>query len=282
MVFYSDLGKEINNLLNKDFYHGTVGAVSVETTAKNGMAFSVKSSQGAKDAPLRTAVETKFQDRTTGLKLTQGWANSSNLTTKVEAADVLTRGLRAELQTALVPGAARSAVAHVAFQQPFFTARGTLDVLKGPNFVGDFTLARDGLAGGAQFAYNVSAGALSRYALACAYKNLDYTLGLSVNHEQVTNATFSQIVSPRLEVGARAVLDPNKAAQQQVNIEFAAKYLPDETSQVKAKIQDSGIVALSYKQLLRPGVTLGLGASLDALKMHEPVHKFGWSLAFNL
>ena len=51
--------------------------------------------------------------------------------------------------------------------------------------------------------------------------------------------------------------------------------------QVKAKVSDSGIVTLAYKQLLRPGVTLGVGSSFDALKLSEPVHKLGWSLSFD-
>ncbi|SCU84564.1 LAMI_0C07976g1_1 [Lachancea mirantina] len=276
--FFSDISKDINGLLNRDFYHGTPAAVEVKTTAPNGVAFAVKGKNSPKDNTLAANVEAKFTDKPTGVTLTQGWSSANALDTKVELAD-LTPGLKSELVTSYVPGSSKAARLNLSFVQPVFTARGAFDLLKGPSFVGDLTLAHEGFVGGAEVGYDIAAAAVSRYAVALGYAQGAYSVALSINNAQLTTASFFQRVSPALEVGAKAALNPQ--AGSNVNIEFATKYALDATSQVKAKVADSGIVALAYKQALRPGVDLGLGASFDALKLAEPVHKLGWSLAFS-
>lgn len=277
--FFSDIFKSVNDLLNKDFYHSTPAAVDLESVAKNGVKFNVKSKQLVKEGPLAATVDAKFTDKATGLTLTQGWSNANNLNTKIELNNI-TPGLKTELMTSFVPNISKVANLNLSFVQPFFTARGAFDLLKGPGFVGDMTLAHEsGVVAGAQFGYDIAAGSLSKYAIALGYAAQDYHLGLNINNDQVTTATFFQNVSPQLQIGSRATLNPRQTVSN-VNIEFATKYLPDPNSQVKAKISDAGIVALSYKQALRPGVTLGVGTSFDALKLSEPVHKIGWSLSF--
>jgi voltage-dependent anion channel protein 2 len=42
---------------------------------------------------------------------------------------------------------------------------------------------------------------------------------------------------------------------------------------LQAKINDRGVAAVAYNVLLRPGVTLGLGASFDTQKMDHSAHK---------
>ncbi|CAI4721547.1 AAC_HP2_G0045190.mRNA.1.CDS.1 [Saccharomyces cerevisiae] len=277
---YGDISRNINDLLNKDFYHATPAAFDVQTTTANGIKFSLKAKQPVKDGPLSTNVEAKLNDKQTGLGLTQGWSNTNNLKTKLEFAN-LTPGLKNELITSLTPGVAKSAVLNTTFTQPFFTARGAFDLcLKSPTFVGDLTMAHEGIVGGAEFGYDISAGSISRYAMALSYFAKDYSLGATLNNEQITTVDFFQNVNAFLQVGAKATMNC-KLPNSNVNIEFATRYLPDASSQVKAKVSDSGIVTLAYKQLLRPGVTLGVGSSFDALKLSEPVHKLGWSLSFD-
>ncbi|AAS51673.2 ADL247Cp [Eremothecium gossypii ATCC 10895] len=276
--FFSDIAKDINGLLNRDFYHSTPAALDVKTSAPNGVGFTVKGKTSPKDGSVAANVEARVADKATGLTLTQGWSSANVLDTKVELAN-LTPGLRSELVTSCVPGTSNAAKLNLSFVQPAFTARGFFDLLKGPSFVGDLTLAHEGFVGGAEVGYDIAAATVSRYAVALGYRTGLYSVALGVNNAQITTASFFQRVNPALEVGAKAALNP--AAGSKVNIEFATRYALDLTAQVKAKIADSGLVALSYKQLLRPGVELGVGASFDALKLAEPVHKLGWSLSFS-
>ena len=49
---------------------------------------------------------------------------------------------------------------------------------------------------------------------------------------------------------------------------------------LQAKINDRGVAALGYNVLLRPGVTLGLGASFDTQNLNQAAHKVGASFTF--
>lgn len=276
--FFSDISKDINGLLSKDFYHGTPAAVDVKTVAPNGVSFTVKGKKSPKDASIAANIEAKVSDKATGLTLTQGWSSFNSLDTKIELAE-LTPGLKSELVTSCVPGSSKAAKLNLNFVQPFFTARGFFDLLKGPSFVGDLTLAHEGFVGGASVGYDIAAADVTSYGVALGYTSGAYSVALSTNNSHLTTASFFQKVNPCLEVGAKATL--NVQAGSSVNIEFATKYCLDSISQVKAKVTDSGIVALAYKQQLRQGVDLGVGASFDALKLAEPVHKLGWSLSFS-
>ena len=277
--FYNNVSKDINTLLNNDYYHNQVASFELSTIAKNGVKFNVKSKQLNNTSPLSSTIETKVTDKSTGLTLTQSVANNNNLVTKIELADILTQGLKTELITSLVPDVSKNAKLNVSFTQDFFTARGNFDLLTKPSFVGDVTLSHDGIVGGVQFGYDITQGSLSSYALALAYNQSDYSLGVSFNSKQLATVSFFQTVSSVLQVGAKATTACVPGST--VNIEFATKYIPDETSQIKAKVQDSGILALAYKQQLRKGVDLGIGASFNALNLNEPVHKIGASLSFS-
>lgn len=51
-------------------------------------------------------------------------------------------------------------------------------------------------------------------------------------------------------------------------------------SDQQAKINDRGIAGLAYNILLRPGVTMGLGASFDTQHLNDATHKVGASFTF--
>jgi len=61
---------------------------------------------------------------------------------------------------------------------------------------------------------------------------------------------------------------------------FQTTLVLDPSSFAKAKINDRGIAALAYNVLLRPGVTLGLGASFDTQNLNQAAHKVGASFTF--
>lgn len=275
--FFSDISQNINGLLNRDFFHNTPSTVSVRTKTKNGINFSVNGRQNVRDGPLKANLETRIADNVTGLTLTQGWSNENRLNTRIELAD-LAPGLTTEVAATYVPNNSKSAKVNLSFVQPFFAARCIFDVLKNPSFVGNLTLAHEGTVGGAEFGYDINSGTISRYAVALGYSAKDYSLGILINESQLTSASFYQKVSRNLQVGAKATLNPKISSN--VNIEFATRYVPDETSQIKGKITDIGKLTLSYKQDIKKGITLGIGASMDALKLNEPVQKIGWSLNF--
>ncbi|CAL9727820.1 mitochondrial outer membrane protein porin 1 [Monosporozyma unispora] len=297
--FFSDIFKDTNDLLNKDFYHANPLSLDIQTVATNGVNFTVKAKQPVPQGALATNLETKVVDSKNGLTFTQGWTNDNKLNSKFTL-DQITPGLTTELNTIFNPTTLchRSAttaegekpVAHgevvdlnIKFIQPYFNARGVFNFVCGgvPKFVGDFTTSYDNVVVGTQIGYNITRGSISNYALALAYKQKDYSLGVQLDDKKIAAVSFSQQVNSQLSLGSRAILNP-QVNLSKVNVEFVTKYVPDKNTQIKAKISDLGTLSLGYKQLLRPGITLGVGTAFDAVKLNEPVHKFGWSLSFNL
>jgi voltage-dependent anion channel protein 2 len=281
---FSDISKNQNGLLNKDFYHANPAAIEVSTTAPNGVSFTTKSKTSPKDGSISANIEAKFSDKASGLTLTQGWNTANALDTKVELAEALTPGLKAEVLTSLVPGAAQGAKFNLIFNNPSVTARAFFDLVKGPSFVGDATFGYEAFTAGAEVGYDISSGKVTRYSAALGYAQPIYNVSVTAtNNLSVFSAAYYHKVSPATEVGAKATWDSkaDAAAGKAVGIETAVKHVLDSSAFVKAKVADSGIAAISYNQVLRPGVKLGLGASFDALKLAEPVHKLGWSLTFS-
>ncbi|SMN20578.1 similar to Saccharomyces cerevisiae YIL114C POR2 Putative mitochondrial porin (voltage-dependent anion channel) [Maudiozyma saulgeensis] len=276
--FFSDISQNINGLLNRDYFHNTPTAFSLRTNTKSNVNFSVNARQNVRDGPLITNMEARMSDKATGLTYTQGWSNENKLNTRIEFKD-LAPGLKTELASTYIPNGAKTAKVNLSFVQPFFASRCTFDLLKNPSFVGNLTLSHEGTVGGAEFGYDIISGTLSRYAVALGYSTKQYTLGVFIDDSKLTSVSFFQKVSQDLQVGAKATLNPKISSN--VNMELATRYLPDETSQIKAKITDIGKLTVSYKQTIRTGITLGIGASMDALKLNEPVQKIGWSLNFS-
>lgn len=296
--FFSDIFKDTNDLLNKDFYHANPLSLDIQTVATNGVNFNIKAKQLVPQGPLVTNLETKVNDLKNGLILTQGWTNDNKLNTKLQF-DKITPGLTTELNTVFNPntifrmteddegkrigvGNGEAVDLNIKFIQPYFNARGVFNFVYGgvPKFVGDFTSTYDNVIVGTQIGYNISRGSISDYVFALAYKQADYSLGVQLDNQRVAAVSFSQQVNNQLSLGSRAILNAlvNKS---KVNVEFVTKYVPDKNTQIKAKITDLGQLSIGYKQLLRPGITLGVGTSFDAMKLNEPVHKIGWSLSFN-
>ncbi|CCE62472.1 hypothetical protein TPHA_0C03190 [Tetrapisispora phaffii CBS 4417] len=279
---FNNITKDVNSLINADYYHGQPLALDISTTAKNGVKFDIKTKQQKAGSPLSTTIETKFNDKSTGLSLTQSVANSDNIATKIEVDDILTKGLKTELITSIVPDVSKDAKLNLSFTQDFLTARGNFTLINKPSFIGDFTIARDGVVGGAQLSYDITQGSLSSYLVALAYKQADYTVGVSYTDKHLSTISLFQNVSDVLQIGAKATTVCKYIPDHKnTSIEFATKYIPDESSQIKAKIQDTGILALAYKQQLRKGINVGIGASFNALNLNEPVHKIGGSLSFS-
>jgi voltage-dependent anion channel protein 2 len=132
------------------------------------------------------------------------------------------------------------------------------------------------LAGG-EIAYNVQDGKITRFGAALGYLNKDYSVALHGNNNFSTfSAGFYHVVKPDLEAGAKAVYDKKSAGN--VAIELGTKYTLDNTTFVKAKVNNAGILGLGLTQTVRPGIKVSLGGFFDTARFSENAHKLGISL----
>ncbi|KAK0514498.1 hypothetical protein JMJ35_003115 [Cladonia borealis] len=276
---FSDIAKTANDLLNKDFYHTTASKIDVKSKAPNGVSFNVKG-QSAHEGATSGSIEAKYADPPSGLSLTQTWTTANVLQTKVELDNKIAYGLKAEAITDFVPKSqAFGAKVNLYFKQPNFNARAFFDVLKGPIANVDAVLGHEGFLVGAEAGYDAQKAAITKYAAAIGYTQPEYSAAITAtNNLSVFAASYYHKVNSQVEAGAKATWDSKSS--NNVGLEVASKYRLDPASFAKAKINDRGIAALAYNVKLRPGVTTGLGVSLDTQNLNEAAHKVGVSFEF--
>ncbi|CAD6581123.1 MAG: hypothetical protein ASARMPREDX12_001466 [Alectoria sarmentosa] len=314
---FSDISKTSNDA---NFYHIAAAKIDVKSKAPNGVSFNVKGTSNHEgptsgsveakyaDPPtgmvfnlLRFITTTNLHTspalkhsiilrpgnavllifyQPAGLSLTQTWTTANVLSTKLELDNNIAKGLKAETLTDFVPSSQKfGAKFNLYFKQPNFNARAFFDVLKGPVANVDAVLGRDGFLVGGEAGYDVQKAAITKYSLAVGYTAAEYSAAITATSSlSVFAASYYHKVNSQAEAGAKATWDSK--GNNNVGMEVAGKYRLDPTSFAKAKINDRGIAALAYNVKLRPGVTVGLGLSLDTQNLNEAAHKVGTSFEF--
>ncbi|CCC12405.1 hypothetical protein SMACR_05582 [Sordaria macrospora] len=276
---FSDIAKSANDLLNKDFYHLSAGTIEVKSNTPNNVAFKV-TGKSSHDKATSGALEGKFTDKPNGLTVTQTWNTANALETKVEMADNLAKGLKAEGIFSFLPATnARGAKFNLHFKQSNFHGRAFFDLLKGPTANIDAIVGHEGFLAGASAGYDVQKAAITGYSAAVGYHAPTYSAAITATDNlSVFSASYYHKVNSQVEAGSKATW--NSKSGNTVGLEVAAKYRLDPVSFVKGKINDRGVAAVAYNVLLREGVTLGVGASFDTQKLDQATHKVGTSFTF--
>ncbi|GLB38203.1 putative eukaryotic porin [Lyophyllum shimeji] len=283
---WKDLGKSSNDLLGKDYpFQGF--ALEVKTNTPSGVSFKVGGSRDARADVINGDIEAKWINRKQGLTVTQTWTTANILRSQVELENQIAKGLKLDVTTSLsAEKNTKNALFNATYKQSGFHTRGALDLFKGPTFTADTVIGRDGFLVGAEAAYNVTEGNITRYAAAVGYNAPEYAITLhGLNNLNTFSASYYHRVSADVEAGAKAIYD-SKSTHGGVALEVGTKAYLDPAAFVKAKINNSGVIALGYTQALRPGVKAAFGLALDTQKLNEvspvgPSHKVGLSLTFD-
>ncbi|RWA11608.1 hypothetical protein EKO27_g3508 [Xylaria grammica] len=215
-----------------------------------------------------------------GLTLTQTWNTANALDTKIELADSLAKGLKAETIFQFLPANNNTgAKLNLTFKQSAFHGRAFFDLLKGPTANVDAVIGHEGFLAGASAGYDVQKAAVTGYSAAVGYVAPQYSAAVTATDNlSVFAASYYHKVNSQVEASAKAVW--NSKSGNTVGLEVASKYRLDPVSFAKAKINDRGVAAVAYNVLLRPGVTVGIGASFDTQKIDQATHKVGASFTF--
>jgi len=265
---WKDLGKSSNDLLGKDYYFSG-SSLEVKTATPSNVTFKVAGNRDAKSDAIFADIEAKYADKAHGLTLTQAWTTSNVLRTQLELENQIAKGLKLDIGTSLMPDkGTKAALLNVIYKQPGLHSRAVLDVFKGPTFTADTVLGRDGFLLGAEASYNVTEGRLSRYAAAVGFSAPEYAVTLhGLGNMSTFAASYYHRVSRDVEAGAKAVYD-TKATTAGVGLEVGTKAYLDQAAFIKAKINNSGVLALGYTQALRPGVKASFGLAIDTQQLN--------------
>ncbi|KAK5632146.1 hypothetical protein RRF57_007860 [Xylaria bambusicola] len=232
------------------------------------------------DKQIQLVFRLLIRNRAAGLTLTQTWNTANALDTKIELADSLAKGLKAETIFQFLPASNNTgAKLNLTFKQSAFHGRAFFDLLKGPTANVDAVIGHEGFLAGASAGYDVQKAAVTGYSAAVGYVAPQYSAAITATDNlSVFAASYYHKVNSQVEASAKAVW--NSKSGNTVGLEVASKYRLDPLSFAKAKINDRGVAAVAYNVLLRPGVTVGIGASFDTQKIDQATHKVGASFTF--
>ena len=168
-----------------------------------------------------------------GLTLTQTWNTANTLETKIEMADNLAKGLKAEGVFSFLPATqARGAKFNLHFKQPNFHGRAFFDLLKGPTASIDAIVGHEGFLAGASAGYDVQKAKITGYSAAVGYQAPAYTAAITATDNlSVFAASYYHKVNSQVEAGSKATW--NSKSGNTVGLEVAAKYRLDPVSFVK-------------------------------------------------
>ncbi|KAJ1757840.1 Mitochondrial porin [Coemansia sp. RSA 1752] len=276
---YSDICKPVNDLFSKDYPFGAL-KLEVKTTTANGVSFTVNGAQDIKSGAIISELKTKYADKVNGLTYTESWNTANLVTGQVEIANKFAKGLKLELSGSSALNSAKRALrTKINYQQDNLFARVNVDALN-PAVTADVTISRDGALAGAELAYNLNSGAVTKTNSTLGFAGPDYMITMQGNNSlNMFQLAFYQRVTANVEAGARAVYD-YKNPEGGVSAELATKYVLDKDAFVKAKVDNSGRMGLSFTQTLRPGVKLSLAGLFDTTRLQENAHKMGAALTF--
>ncbi|KAJ1834078.1 Mitochondrial porin [Coemansia sp. RSA 2706] len=276
---YSDICKPVNDLFSKDYPFGAL-KLEVKTTTANGVSFTVNGAQDIKSGAIISELKTKYADKVNGLTYTESWNTANLVTGQVEVANKFAKGLKLELSgSSALSSTKRALRSKINYQQDNLFARVNLDALS-PSVTADVTVSRDGALAGAELAYDLNSGAVTKTNSTLGYAGPDYTITVQGNNSlNLFQLAFYQRVTQSVEAGARAVYD-YKNPEGGVSAELGTKYALDKDAYVKAKVDNAGRLGLSFTQTLRPGVKLSLAGLFDTTRLQENTHKMGAALTF--
>ncbi|KAL8780598.1 MAG: hypothetical protein Q9213_006395 [Squamulea squamosa] len=257
-----------------------IANLEVKSKAPNGVNFNVKG-KSSHEGSTTGSIEGKYVNAPAGFTVTQAWTTANVLNTKLEFDNQIANGLKAEVAADFIPSSKNiGAKINLAFKQPNFHGRAFVDLMKGPTANLDAVLGREGFLVGAEAGYDIEKAAITRYAAAVGYSVPQYSAAITAsNNLSVFSAAYYHKVNSEVEAGAKATWDSKGSSN--VGLEVAGKWRLDPTSFAKAKVNDRGIASLAYNVLLRSGVTVGAGISLDTQKLNESAHKVGTHFEFS-
>jgi len=113
---------------------------------------------------------------------------------------------------------------------------------------------------------------LTKNNFAVGYKGPDFTLHTCVNDGAEFSGSYHQKLTPELESGVQLSWTSGSNATR---LGLACKYTPDSETVIRAKINNSSQIGLSYQHKLQEGVTMTLSSLIEGKNFNQGGHKIG-------
>jgi len=269
---YADIGKQARDVFGKGYHFGLV-KLDVKTKTTSGVEFNAGGTSA--DGKVAGSLETKYKIPAQGLTLTEKWSTANVLNTTVDLQDKLLPGLKLTLDATYKPetnafaGKLKEEYKH---EKILFNA--DVNLQSNPIVNASAVFGYGPWAFGYQTAFDTGKSTLSANNFAIGYTTKEMILHANGSDRKVFGGGIYHKISADLETGVTV----NTTVGGSTSFGIGCKYALGKDSCVRAKVDNSSVVGLSYQQKLRDGITLTLSTAIDGTKLNEPGHKVGLAL----
>jgi voltage-dependent anion channel protein 2 len=272
---YGDLGKSARDLFGKGFNFGFY-KLECKTKTKSGVEFTTSGSNNHESGKVNGSLETKYKWSDYGITFNEKWTTDNTLGTEISIEDQFAKGLKLSFDTKFTPLTGKKAgCVKTSYKQDHINISTDVNLeYAGPVVNAAAVLGYTGWMAGYQMSFDTSKSALTKSNFAAGYTAGDFTVHANVNDGKEFAGSYHQKVNTDLETGVQLSHTTGSATR----FGLAAKYTPEKDTTIRAKINNSCQIGLSYQQKIRSGVSLTLSTMIEGKNINEGGHKVGLDL----
>jgi len=274
---YVDLGKSARDVFGKGFHFGLV-KLEVKNKTDSGLSLTSGGQSNIDSGRVGASVELKTKRCPgTGTQLTNKWNTENMMTTSLSMKDKLLPGLSLTLDSSynLDTGNKNGKLkAELASPSVLMSVDTDLN-LSGPIINSSAVVGHKGWLAGLQMAYDSSKSKLVKNNISLGYALPDFVLHTNINDGAIFGASMYQKVNSNIETGVNLGWT---ASSNTTSFGVALKYMADQNSSFRAKINNSSQIGLGYQQKVIDGVVLTLSTLIDGKNFNQGGHKVGLSI----
>jgi voltage-dependent anion channel protein 2 len=145
----------------------------------------------------------------------------------------------------------------------------------GPVVHASGVLGYNGWLVGYQTSFETASSKIVKNNFALGYATKEFVMHSNVNDGQEYGGAIYQRVNDQLETGINLSWS---AGSNATRFGIGCKYILSKEASVRAKVNNSSQVGLSYQQQLQDGITVTMSALLDGRNFNQGGHKVGIAL----
>jgi len=277
---FDDLGKEAKDLINKNFHFGVI-KLEGKTKTKNGVEFTTEGSHFTDTGNVNGSLETKFKYAEYGVTFSEKWSTDNVISTNISIDDKIAQGLKVDFDTTFAPVTGKkSAKVKTAYKHDHIHTTADVDFdFAGPTIKGSAVFAYKGWHAGYQASYDTANSKMTANNASLTYKDGDFVIHSGINDASKYVGSVHHQVNSKLS--AAAMLNWTSGTKDPSSLTVCGKYVVDDDTYIKAKLDNNLRLGISYIQSLRPGVQLTMSSLINAKSLENGGHKLGLSLNFS-
>lgn len=271
---FSDIGKQSKDVFGKGYHFGLV-KLEVKSKTSTGVEFTAGGASNTDGGPVSGNIETKYKIAEHGLTLTEKWNTDNTLNATVDLQDKVMPGLKLTLDGNFKPNTGSMAgKLKTEYKHDRMVVSADLDLAYGTTVNVSSSVGHGPWALGYQTSFDTGKSALTKHNFALGYSTKEMVLHATANDSKVCGGGIYHRISPDLETGVTV----SSAFGGNTSFGIGCKYNLGPDAAIRAKVDNSSKIGLSYQQRLREGITLTLSTCLDGTKLNQPGHKLGVAL----